>query len=265
MHYILTIFFFFLAFYGMGADLTVDGYKAELVGKKSMPQKTLIVLADSRQNVLSRPEEFNPLAEALLAKRWLLVVLDIPATGDDKRQGEQGANFPVAVVSHWKKRMDQGEDVVGKYTRTLSALVDRLILERHSNPKYIHVYGKNAGAFLALKLQGTDSRVFSTVAISPMCDLSEVFKVYAIGGNAASPEIEQSFTLQSNAASLSGCNVRLYGGPSDRINLTQGAQNFISLLALDSKVKYVITPAINNTTPTGAVEAAAKYLLTRKD
>ena len=102
---------------------------------------------------------------APLEQDWLIVALDPPAHGDDRRAGEDRA------LAAWATRIRGGDPLVPPFTDLVSRALDYLIASGQTDPARVFVAGISRGGFLALHVATVEPRIRGVVAMMPVTDL----------------------------------------------------------------------------------------------
>ena len=113
--------------------------------------------------------DYSPVADALLARGWLSITLDLPAHGRDVRSGEnRGGLFA------WRQRTLAGEDWIGTFTAKVRAVIDHGVAAGYIDPRQIAIVGYSRGGFMALQTAAADPRITAVAAIQPVTDLLQL-------------------------------------------------------------------------------------------
>ena len=143
-----------------------------------MPAPVVVILVKNIERTLEDPE-CNRMGMLLRRETGaLLVSLDLPAHGADRRPDE-----PSAGLSGWARRLGAGEDVVAPFLPKVSAVLDFLVANGTADAKRIGVYGVSRGGFLALYLAAADPRVKWCAAFAPVTDLSALEEFHGMNAN----------------------------------------------------------------------------------
>jgi alpha-beta hydrolase superfamily lysophospholipase len=144
---------------------TPGGTPFAIVGRKAAkPAPTLLIFAGSIEQTLD--EKFYPLATKLKQERgFLLVTLDLPGHGADRREGE-----PASIAS-WRTRMERGERVIENFVAKVSPVLDYLVSEGYADPARIVAAGTSRGGFMAFHAAAAEARIRAVMAFAPVTDL----------------------------------------------------------------------------------------------
>ena len=186
---------------------TPDGVLFGLVGDRGeKPAPALVIFAKDWQTSLQSPD-FNLMGRILRRERgFVLIALDLPAHGADRRPNE-----PAAGLVGWRQRMDKGEDIVAEYMPKVSAVLDFLIAQHVVDPTEIGVCGTSRGGFMALHFMAADSRVKWAATFSPVTDLLGLKEFNDTLANAHA----RSLALTQVASKLAGRPIWMSIGNSD--------------------------------------------------
>jgi len=142
-----------------------NGTRFAIVGMKAAkPAPTLLIFAGSIEQTLDA--KFYPLATKLRQERgFLLVTLDLPGHGADRREGEP------ASIAAWRTRMEKGERVIQDFVAKVPPVLDYLVAEGYADPARIVAAGTSRGGFIAFHVAAADARIKAVVAFAPVTDL----------------------------------------------------------------------------------------------
>ena len=148
-------------------DVTLPGVTFAHLGQKpAAAAPTVLVFAMDRKTSLENAS-FARGAWMLRSAGFFCVSLNMPAHGDDARQGEDG-------LKGWSARLERGENFVAAFTRQASTLLDFLTREGYSHPQKIAIIGISRGGFMALHTMAADPRVTVVATLAPVTDLTAV-------------------------------------------------------------------------------------------
>ena len=154
---------------------TPDGIRFGLVGaKQTKPAPTLLIFAGSLEQSLE-DANYNGAGTVAAQHGFLLVSLDLPSHGRQKRVDER------AGLDGWRDRIAKGENIVAQFVAQASSVLDFLIAQGYTDPARVAVSGTSRGGFLALHLAAADPRVHSVVAFAPVTDLLALREFAGIG------------------------------------------------------------------------------------
>ena len=223
-------------------------------GHLNRPQPTLFVFAGTRVDTLNPSVPYNDVGRILEDKKWLVVTLDLPCHGIDRRPNEPDS------LDGWRYRHVMGEDFIDAFNVKCSAVLDYLIANRYTRPTQVYVAGTSRGGFLAMHWACHDKRVRGVAAFAPVTTTLALSE-YA---NSTFPlPVIPSMSLTNYAQKLSGVPVKMWMGPADE---RVGTSNAIALVgAVQAQYLYAdfecrIQPAIGHTVPHEAHEEAAGWL-----
>ena len=108
---------------------------------------------------------FGRVPNELRSHGWIIVSLDLPCHGDDKRPGEP------EELSGWNYRLNHGEDIFKKLCDKASKCLDELESTRNIDRSRICVYGISRGGFMAVEWISRDHR------ISKAATMCQVFRL----------------------------------------------------------------------------------------
>ncbi len=266
-HKAIIVFLFFLTCsncFAWEAERTVQTYKTEsgvqfgswgeLPGE---PAATLIVLASTIEETLGNAY-FRQSGNELSKQGYLLISIDLPCHGKQHRSGEPKG------LAGWPYRCLQGENFVDETNKRLSAILDYLIKQGHTDPQKIAICGTSRGGYLALQFAAFDSRVKAVAAFAPVTELAALREFQGIEKNA----IVQSLALSNQAENLAGRPVWIVIGDRDKrvgtdhaISLARRITNASLAKKMDSKVEFhVIAEPLGHTVPKGSAGQAAKWI-----
>ena len=266
-HKAIIVFLFFLTCsncFAWEAERTVQTYKTEsgvqfgswgeLPGE---PVATLFVLASTIEETLGS-DYFRQSGNELSKQGYLLISIDLPCHGKQHRSGEPKG------LAGWPYRCLHGENFVDETNKRLSAILDYLIKQGHTDPQKIAICGTSRGGYLALQFAAYDSRVKAVAAFAPVTDLAALREFQGIEKNA----IVQSLALSNQAENLAGRPVWIVIGDRDKrvgtdhaISLARRITNASLAKKMDSKVEFhVIAEPLGHTVPKGSAGQAAKWI-----
>lgn len=238
---------------------TPEGIRVGLWGTKvTYPAPTLIVLSATIEESLGDPY-FRQCGNALAEGGFLLVSLDLPGHGLERRDGEPDG------LEAWRFRSDHGEDFVTPFTAQVRNVLDHLVDAGYSNPERIGACGTSRGGFMALQAMATDERIRAIAAFAPVTALSTL----RFFDGATNVEHVDALSLYARAESLAGRSIWLTIGDRDNGVGTDDCITFarrVTTLSLKQSkpadVTLVISPEPKgHTTPKGSPELAATWLL----
>jgi len=239
---------------------TPNGVAYGIWGEKpTAPAPTLIILAGTTEGTLG--EDYYRRAGNLLAEKgFLCVSIDLPCHGTEQRSNEP------AQLSGWRYRAEHGEDFVAEFCQRLSGVLDDLIAQGYSDPERIAICGTSRGGYMSLQFAAHEPRIRCVAAYSPVTDLAALREFQGAEAN----ELVQSLDVRKQAGNLAGRPVWIIIGDQDERVSTDSAIDLARRITraslarkLTSQVDlHVIAEPRGHTTPNGAVEGSAAWLLT---
>lgn len=227
--------------------------------KPSAPAPTLIILAGTIEGTLG--EAYYRRAGNILAEQgFLCVSIDLPCHGAEHRPTEP------AQLSGWRYRAEHGEDFVVEFCQRLSGVLDELIAQGYSDPERIAICGTSRGGYLSLQFAAHEPRIRCVAAYAPVTDLAALREFQGAEAN----EMVQSLDVRKQADKLAGRPVWIIIGDQDERVSTDSAIDLarrITRASLAQKLTsqvdlHVLAEPRGHTTPNGAVEGSAAWLLT---
>ena len=134
-------------------------------GQVGAPAPTLLLVAMSLEELQREPVAYTEVARLLAAKGFVSVVIEPPCLGDDRRPNEPEG------MAGWRRRLEDGEDVVQAFNSKAGAVLDHVVTKRLADPDRVMVLGISRGGFLAFHFAAGEPRVKAIAAISPVADL----------------------------------------------------------------------------------------------
>jgi len=226
--------------------------------KPATPAPTLFILASTIEGTLGDPY-YRRAGNILSEQGFLCVSIDLPCHGSEHLSGEP------PQLEGWRHRCERGEDFVASSNKRLSQVLDYLIQEGYSDAEKICVCGTSRGGFLSLHFAAHDPRVRCVAAYAPVTDLVALREFHGAESNA----LVQSLDLRKHANKLAGRAVWLIIGDQDErvgTDLAIDLARRITKASLDHKLTsrvdlHVIAESRGHTTPEGAVESSAQWIL----
>jgi len=237
---------------------TEDGIRFGIWGTKvSYPAPTLLVFSATIEESLGDPY-YRQCGNSLAELGFLCVSLDLPGHGKEQRPDEP------AGLAAWRYRSDRGEDFVTSFTTRVQKVLDYLIQEGYTDPKYIAACGTSRGGFMALQTAAIDPRIRATAAFAPVTALMTLREFNGVTNR----EHVDSLSLLAQADRLAGKSLWISIGDRDVRVGTDDAIAFarrVTTLSVkqskDSDVTLIVQPeAKGHTTPVGAPALAAAWL-----
>lgn len=222
------------------------------------PAPTLFVLASTIHETLG-DAYFRQCGNALSAKGYLLVSIDLPCHGKEHRDGE-----PAGLVG-WRHRCEKNDDFVADSNKRLASVLDHLLSAGHTDAAKVAACGTSRGGYLALHFAAHDPRVKCVAAFAPVTELAALREFKGAEEN----DMVQSLTLNRQAGKLAGRAVWIIIGDQDA---RVGTDHAIDLARLTTKASlakklrsrvdlHVVAEPRGHTTPTGAPEQSASWIL----
>lgn len=227
--------------------------------KPAAPAPTLIILAGTVEGTLGDPY-YRRAGNILAEKGFLCVSIDLPCHGAQVNAGEP------PQLSGWCYRAEHGDDFVAEFSKRLSSALDDLIAQGYTDPERIAICGTSRGGFMSLQFAAHEPRVRCVAAYSPVTDLAALREFKGAEANA----MVQSLDVRKQADKLAGRPVWIIIGDQDERVSTDSAIDLarrITRASLAQKLTsqvdlHVIAEPRGHTTPNGAVESSAAWILT---
>lgn len=224
----------------------------------SRPAPTLIILGSTIEATLG-DAYFRQCGNTLSRHGYLCVSIDIPCHGEQARSKEPGG------LEGWRRRCEQNEDFVAENNERLSKVLDHLIGVGYTDATRIAICGTSRGGFLALHFAAHDARVKCVAAYAPVIDLTALSEFRGAETNKTVTALaltRQAHKLAQRASWI------IIGDRDDRV----GTDHSIALArritaeALAKKLAghvelHVVTEPQGHTTPAGAAEKSAQWML----
>lgn len=241
---------------------TPSGVRYGLWGREtSAPAPLLIILSATIEESLAE-DYFRQCGTALaLESGYLCVSVDLPAHGQQQRSDERRG------LEGWRDRTDRGEDFVADNNARLRAVVDHLLATGTADINRIAACGTSRGGFMALQYAAADPRVRCVAAFAPVTDLMALRE---FSGANANPLVA-TLAVRERAADLATRPLWVIIGDRDARVDTDAAVVFVrtvtaAALATGANPQaeiHVLPEPAGHTTPAGAPEAAAKWMLSQ--
>ena len=202
--------------YGFGAVTqmtTESGIPFAMVGEKgATPAPALFVFATTAEQTLTDPNFYKMASQVRAERGALLVSIDVPGHGSDRRAGERDG------IWAWRSRAEQGEDVAAKFTASVTAVLDHLIAKGYVDPARVAVSGTSRGGFMALQAAAADARFRWVVAFAPVTDLTVLLEFKGMESEA----LTQRLSVINLAGKLAGRSIWMcIGNNDDRVGTEQ--------------------------------------------
>ena len=146
---------------------TSDNIRYGLIGtvdNLQAPAPTLMIFAHSIETMQQQPV-YSEVASLLSPLGWVSVIIEPPCHGEDARPDE-----PPQLMG-WRYRIEHDEDLLKAFHTRASAVLDRLITDKISDPARVAVCGTSRGGFLAFHFAAAEPRVKAAAGISPVTRL----------------------------------------------------------------------------------------------
>jgi len=243
---------------------TPDGVEYGLWSTKNTPRPapTLFVLASTIDITLGEPY-YRQAGNALAAHGYLSVSIDLPCHGSQRRPDEPEG------LAGWSHRAAAGEDFIATNNRRLTSVLDDLLARGDTDPTRIAACGTSRGGFSALHFAAAEPRVKCVAAFCPVADLASLTEFK----NREELTIVKQLALVRHAEKLAGRPVWLIIGDRDeRVDTDKTVQLARRITAealrqsLPAKTDlHVVAEPQGHTTPPGAAEQAAQWILRQVD
>ena len=236
---------------------TSDGIAFSILGAKPRaPAPTLFVFALDADRTL-RSAGYRQAANFLVDRGYLCVSIDLPCHGAQRREGEP------TEIKGWRRRFDDGENVMDEFTQRATKVLDYLVDERYSDPARVAACGTSRGGFSACHFAMADPRVKCVAAYIPVADLTAIAE---FKGAESSPLVK-STSLIRNARKLADRGVWISIGDQDlRVN-TDNAIAFARALSASAasnnrprNIELHVSSIDGHATPPNAPEQSAAWI-----
>ncbi|HEY2840579.1 MAG TPA: prolyl oligopeptidase family serine peptidase [Pirellulales bacterium] len=255
---------------------TPGGIRYGLLGERhAAPAPTLFLFATTIETTLG-DANYSQVGRVLLPAGVLVVSVDVPGHGQDRREGEPDG------IAAWPGRVSRDEALVGDFAKRCSAVLDHLVAEKQADPGRVGAAGTSRGGYMALQFAAADPRVRAVAGFAPVTRPAVLTE---FSGMKTDPRVE-ALALTTVADRLAGRSVWLTIGNDDaRVSTDEcvafarrlvavskeGEQKAASGTASDPKsadaklrdVSIEVLPAAGHRTPIGAHERAAAWFKVR--
>jgi dienelactone hydrolase len=255
---------------------TSDGIRFGLLGDRpAAPTPTLFLFATDIETTL-KSQTYSQVGRALLPAGVLVVSVDVPGHGQDRRAGE-----PEGIAA-WPGRALRDEELNASFAKRCTAVLDHLLAEKYTDAAHVAAAGTSRGGYMAMQFAAADPRVGAVVGFAP---LTRPGAISEFAKSATEPRVE-ALTLTNIAVKLAGRSVWLtIGNDDDRVKtdeciafarrLVDANKKGVSAVAnvspselklREQKVSDVaieVLPSLGHRTPAGAHERAAAWLKER--
>lgn len=251
---------------------TDAGIRFGLLGERpAAPAPTLFSFAMDVETTL-KSETYSQVGRFLLPAGVLIVSIDVPGHGQDRREGE-----PEGIAA-WPGRVSRDEALIGDFTKRCSAVLDHLLAEKYTDAKRVAAAGTSRGGYMAVQFAAADPRVGTVVGFAPVTRPGALTEFAKMQDDARVADL----ALVNVADKLAGRSVWLTIGNSDQRVGTDECVAFVRRLVAVVKenesrraenqkptepkridVAIEVLPAAGHRTPDGAHERAAVWLRAR--
>ena len=226
--------------------------------RKNAPAPTLFILSSSLESSLN-DAYFRQCGNTLARHGYLCVSIDSPCHGTQVRPKEP------RELNGWRYHCEQNDDFVAESNERLQKVLDHLIAAGYTDPKKVAVCGTSRGGFLALHYAAHDARVKCVVAYAPVTELTALAEFRGTESNklvAALSVAKQAEKLANRASWI------IIGDRDTRVGTEHAValERRIKAAALDKGLPnrvelFVVNEPRGHTTPAGAAEKSAEWLL----
>lgn len=169
------------------------GLRFGLIGDRpAQPAPTLFVLQGDL-DVARKEPIYTEVARIMARHGFVSVLLDAPAHGEDRREGEP------PQLAGWAARVERGENFVAPFNARASAVLDYLVKECYTDPTRVAACGTSRGGFLAFHFAAAEPRIRFIGGIAALTDLTAL-KEFATVTNRSQAEALSLRTLVSRLA-----------------------------------------------------------------
>ncbi len=235
-----------------------NGYRVGLLGSKgAAPAPTLFIFAGGIEDALGIVH-YNRVGKLLAREGYLCVSLDMPCHGTDSKDKEDRG------LAGWRKRLEKGEPLVGRFVAQASRVLDYLVKEKYTDPRQVCVCGTSRGGFMALHFAAADPRVKCVAGFAPVTNLLAVSEFDGLQNHAATKKAN----LSNSADKLAGRPVWICIGNND---LRVGTDDVIAFCrklvkvaverSKSANVELHVMPVKGHTVHASAHDEVARWLL----
>jgi len=232
--------------------------------KASAP--TLFLFATTIETTLG-DANYAEVGRRLLSSGVLVVAIDVPGHGQDRREGEPEG------ISAWPGRIARDEPLTADFANRCSEVLDHLVAEKRTDLKRVAAAGTSRGGFMAMHFAAADPRVIAVAGFAPLTRPS-VLREFA--SMEKDPRVD-ALALAAVADRLAGRSVWLTIGNDDaRVSTDEciALSRRLVVASLAAKptaeanaavvdVQLEVLPSAGHRTPTGAHERAAAWIKER--
>jgi len=237
---------------------TPAGVQFGIIGQKAAaPAPTLLIFASSMEESLES-RDFNRTGLAIQrTKGFLLVSLDLPCHGADRKQDEPKG------LSGWCFRLRHGENFVPGFLAKVSSVIDYLISQGYTDAQRIGVSGTSRGGFAALQFAAFDSRIKWVAAFAPVTNLLALREFEDMWSNA----LTRSLALLHVAPGLTNRAIWIcIGNLDDRVgtdNAIAFGRRIVEAALAQGKfpdLTFELQPTVDHAILPNSYEKAAEWL-----
>ncbi len=222
------------------------------------PAPTIFIFSGTIEETLENAY-FRQCGNALAEQGYLCVSIDLPCHGKQAIKGQTSG------IGGWNVRIANGENVAAELQKRASEVLDHLIQTKVADPDQIAAAGTSRGGYMAIQFAAADERVKCVAGFAPVTDLAALRE---FAGNEELPLVK-SLSLKSQAKQLAGRPVWVIIGDRDDRVSTKSAMDFALALSAEAVAKdvpsrlelHIISEPRGHTTPKGAAEQAARWIL----
>jgi dienelactone hydrolase len=225
-------------------------------GIPTQPAPTLFIFTGTLEDSLTSAY-YRQAGDTLAKQGWLLVSIDLPAHGQERRPDEPKG------IPGWSHRLAHGENLVAQTTAKLHAVLDDLIAQKFTEPSRVAALGTSRGGFIALHFTVADARIRAVAGFAPVTKLTVLTEFKGEGASS----LAESLSLDHFADRLAGRACWLVIGDRDervgtddairlarKITASSLAQKLPALVEL-----HVVSAPKGHTVPPGWAEQGAEW------
>lgn len=203
------------------------GERFGLLGeKKAKPAPTVFLFATAFPG-MHGDSHYTGVARLLAPHGFLAVALEPPCHGADAKKDEP------AEIPGWRHRLEKGDELIGHFTKRVSAVLDHLIKEGYTDPEQVAVCGTSRGGFLAYHFAAADPRVKAAAGFSPVTNLLALREFAGMEKH----EPTRQLNVQEHAGRLAGRSVWISIGNHDERVSTDDAVAFARKVVRESAAR----------------------------
>ena len=161
----------------MHTETTVEGTRFCVLGdRRATPAPLLLLLAmDAEQTLTTLP--YARLGQILAERGCMIVSLDLPCHGLDRRTGEP------EQLAGWAARLAQGEDIAAPFCARVGQVIEHLIDTGVAASERIASAGTSRGGFMAFQAAAANARIRAVAGFAPVTDLGALTEFAGQTGN----------------------------------------------------------------------------------